>query len=339
MLEFVIYFASFLLTVFGLAAFIRFSGRFASIDIPNERSSHERPTLRGGGIVIVAVCCVLYAAGSLVFNHPINWGYLAGAVIIASVSWADDHFDLPAVIRFTAHTVAAVVLIFHSGPLTGIDITGTGQVVSFTWFAPLVSVLWIIWMTNAFNFMDGIDGIAGAQGVVSGIGWILFGTMIGATPIHLFSGVVLFSCLGFLIFNWSPARIFMGDVGSAFLGFTLSAMPLIGRDRMAGMDPLYFLAAIGFLWLFVYDTLFTFFRRLIKGEKVWKAHRSHLYQNLTDRWGSHARVSLLYFGLGLAVAITIVAAAGSASAGSWWVVAALSGSALIVTVLGFRKSN
>lgn len=297
------------------------------------------PTIRGGGIVIVAVCCLLYSIGSATLGYPMNWAYLAGALLVALVSWADDHFDLPAGIRFAAHTVSAAVLLLYSGPLTGIDVTGTGHVLDLSLFAPFVSALWIIWMTNAFNFMDGIDGIAGAQGVISGLGWLALAMLIGAQPIQLFAGILLFSCLGFLLFNWSPARIFMGDVGSAFLGFTLAAMPLIFRGDVSRLDPLFFLAAIGFLWLYVYDTVFTFVRRLINGEKVWKAHRSHLYQNLTDKWGSHAWVSLLYAGLGLAATVVIVATANSANAGSWWVIATLFGSALVVTVLGYRKSD
>lgn len=336
MLEFVLYLASFLATVIGLAVFIRFSDRFGSIDIPNERSSHDRPTLRGGGIVIVAVCCLLYVAGAVVFGHSVNWGYLAGAVLIASVSWADDHYDLPAGIRFTAHTVAAMVLILYSGPLTGIDITGTGQIISFSWLAPFVTALWIIWMTNAFNFMDGIDGIAGAQGVVAGLGWLILAMMVAAGSMQLFAGVLMFSCMGFLVFNWSPARIFMGDVGSAFLGFTLAAMPLIFRDRGA-QEPLLFLAAVTFLWLFFFDSIFTFVRRLLNHERVWEAHRSHLYQRLTTKWGSHAWVSFLYASLGLLAVVVFVLTVNSSDAGSWWIVSSLAFTSLFITIAGFRK--
>jgi UDP-N-acetylmuramyl pentapeptide phosphotransferase/UDP-N-acetylglucosamine-1-phosphate transferase len=162
------------------------------------------------------------------------------------------------------------------------------------WLGLIITFFWIIWLTNAYNFMDGIDGIAGTQGLTAGIGWLLTGIFFKLEITGFLGGVLALSNLGFLLHNWQPAKIFMGDVGSAFLGFTFAVIPLIALNEMQNGQTHLAAAAIWLVWLFVFDTLYTFFRRLLRGEKFWLAHRSHLYQRLVITGYSHQFVTVLY---------------------------------------------
>jgi Fuc2NAc and GlcNAc transferase len=294
-------------TVAGIALFRRYGSALGTLDIPNERSSHTTPTLRGGGIVIVAVSLLLFIGLSATGLGRANWPFVAGALIVAVVSWIDDGFSLPAWVRFIAHSGAAVMLIGGAGPLTGLALPGFGSVIFAPWISYGLTFLWIVWMINAYNFMDGIDGIAGAQGVVAGVAWAAVGLWLSDPAAYIFAGVIAFVSLGFLIHNWSPARVFMGDVGSAFLGYTFAAMPLI-VEADPDRRPWLFTAAISFVWMFVFDTVFTLVRRLSKKEKVWLAHRKHIYQRLVISGWGHGTVSLIYGGLSLLVSAAFIAA-------------------------------
>lgn len=307
MFEVLIYSTAFLLTYMGVEQFRRWSQRRNVLDVPNERSSHIKPTPRGGGLIIVVISLTAYTILLIVSNELISWGYLIGAVMISLISWLDDLYKIPSVWRFLVHTAAAVVLIFNQGfwneihlPIFGIVETGIAGV--------LVTLLWIVWLTNAYNFMDGIDGIAALQAVTSGIGWCIIGKMIGSDTAAVYAGVLAFSSLGFLIHNWQPARVFMGDVGSAFLGYTFAAFPLIFRSyepEKSGISPIIPLIALLIVWLFIFDTVYTFVIRLLKKQKVWNAHREHIYQKLIIAGYSHRFVAGMY-GLLSALATAIV---------------------------------
>lgn len=286
--------AAFLLTYAGVEILRRWTVRRRILDIPNERSSHKTPTPRGGGLVIVTVAMLFYAVQSFLTDGYFSYGYAAGAVLIAAVSWFDDLKTVSSALRFAVHAVAAGLAISSLGfwnalhfPIVGeIELKAGGIIITF---------FWIIWLTNAYNFMDGIDGIAATQALTAGIGWLLTGIILGSETLAFYGGVIAFSSLGFLFHNWSPARIFMGDVGSAFLGYTFAVLPLIAaRETQQSRSPLLATAAILFVWLFVFDTLYTFFRRLRRGEKFWRAHRSHLYQRLVIAGYSHPFVTIVY---------------------------------------------
>jgi UDP-N-acetylmuramyl pentapeptide phosphotransferase/UDP-N-acetylglucosamine-1-phosphate transferase len=188
-----------------------------------------------------------------------------------------------------------------AGPARVIDLGWLGQfdLGPAGW---VLTVLWIVGMTNAFNFMDGIDGIAGitaaaALGVVSGGFW-LGGDGYGA----LLAAAVAAAAVGFLVWNWQPARVFMGDVGSASLGYTIAVLPLVaGEAERRWLLPL----TVAVMWPFLLDTTLTFLRRLRNGENVLEAHRSHFYQRLVIGGWSHSTVALIYgvasLGAGLAV--------------------------------------
>ncbi|MCC7309384.1 MAG: glycosyltransferase family 4 protein [Acidobacteria bacterium] len=293
-------------TALGIALFRRYGRRVATFDVPNERSSHTTPTLRGSGIVIVIVCLFLYTAAALFGFGKISWAFIAGALVVSIVSWLDDARDLPAWVRLTAHGAAAAILLASVEPIRGFGIPAYGTVSIGTAFSYVVSFLWIVWMINAYNFMDGIDGIAGAQATVAGVGWAMIGIWAGDPAIYIFGGVIAFSSLGFLVHNWSPARVFMGDVGSAFLGYTLAAFPFLAQPDGLEKRPWLFTAAISFVWLFLFDTAFTLARRLLKKEKVWLAHRTHLYQRLVIAGWGHASASLLYCGSAVLVSAAFI---------------------------------
>jgi UDP-N-acetylmuramyl pentapeptide phosphotransferase/UDP-N-acetylglucosamine-1-phosphate transferase len=158
---------------------------------------------------------------------------------------------------------------------------------------------------NAFNFMDGIDGIAAGQGAVAGAAIAVLGWLLDVPPATLLGLTIAAACLGFLPHNWSPATIFMGDVGSAFLGFLLATAPLVApAPEQAPIGVLPFALVV---WPFLFDTTLTFIRRAARGENVLAAHRSHLYQRLTLAGWSHGRVAALYTALAAVTAVLVTA--------------------------------
>ncbi len=290
-------FAGLALSYFGVEGVRGWAERHRILDIPNPRSSHSIPTPRGGGLVIMGVtvaCGLLYTAVESQISGRTFLAYALGAVVVAAVGWQDDIRSVPNLVRFSVQGLAAVFAIINFGYLQAISIPVLGPV-PFGWLGLLFTLLWIVGSVNAFNFMDGIDGIAGGQSVVAGLGWTLLGAISGQPLISVTGLLLATTSFGFLIHNWSPARIFMGDVGSNFLGYAFAVLPIIaGRD-----DPRLFLVGVLLMWPFIFDTLFTFLRRLRRGENVFAAHCSHLYQRLVIVGHSHRSVSLLYIGLAL----------------------------------------
>jgi UDP-N-acetylmuramyl pentapeptide phosphotransferase/UDP-N-acetylglucosamine-1-phosphate transferase len=273
--------------------------RLEIIDDPNERSSHSRPTPRGGGIGLV-IMTLIGLIGSQIIWQLTSWRglmfYLGAATLVAVVSWLDDLKSLSARSRFLVHFLAAGLVIAGWGhweevnlPLLGSIYIGQGGL--------LLALLWIVGLTNAYNFMDGIDGIAGGQALVAGIGWATVGWMIEDKFVFATGGLLAASSMGFLFYNWSPAKIFMGDVGSAFLGFTFAAVPVMATPSAPINRASMFLIGILLLWPFILDTGFTLLRRLTKGENIFQAHRSHFYQRMVIAGYSHQIVTLLYIGL------------------------------------------
>lgn len=302
-----------LLTWIIVRALIRLAPRVGLVDRPNERSLHTRVTPRGGGagFVLVFLGAALLWAGF----HPQSglsgsgWTVFLGAAgLVALVSLRDDFVSVGAAWRFLCHASGALAVTWVIGPMREIGVPLVG-VIHLGPGGEILTVLWIVGLTNVYNFMDGIDGIAGAQGVIAGIAWAAVGAVFGS-PTLIWLGLCLAGgCVGFLAHNWSPARIFMGDVGSAFLGFCFAVLPLLAQ-RSAGELASANLPGFGVLvvWPFVADGVLTFLRRAWQFEAVWKAHRSHLYQKLVRSGLSHAQVSGLYAGW----------SAASAGAGILW---------------------
>lgn len=265
------------------------------VDVPNERSSHGVPTPSGGGIAVVAVAAAAALAfGAATSDWSVVGPLLAGGLLVAGVSLADDLGSVPSPYRLLVHAAAAAIAVVGFGPWETIAIPGGPEVVLGHLAAPL-TFLWIVGLTNAFNFMDGIDGIAGGQALVTGLSWALLALGPDRTDVVVLGAAIAGAASGFLMLNWSPAKIFLGDVGSAFLGYCFAVLPLaIVRADPAGP----WLAGF-FVAPFLVDSMLTFLRRAARRENLFKAHRHHFYQRLVDAGLPHGRVAALYTGLGV----------------------------------------
>lgn len=281
-----------------LTALVR---KLAIIDMPNERSSHTQPTPRGGGVGLVAMTVFGLLCSQFIWHLTTwrgLWFYLGGIALLAAISWLDDIRTVSAKIRFLVHFLAAGIVVAKWGYWETFTLPFWGDI-QLGWGGLLLTLVWIVGLTNAYNFMDGIDGIAGGQALVAGIGWALVGWMLGDKFVFAMGGLLAASTLGFLFYNWSPAKIFMGDVGSTFLGFSFAVIPLIAAQSAPQGHR--YIPWIGFLfiWPFVADTGFTLLRRIRNGENILQAHRSHLYQRMVIAGYSHQLVSLLYIALAI----------------------------------------
>lgn len=295
-MEFILFaVASFILTFVGIKIFLGWLNKKEIFDIPNERSSHQNPTPVGGGIVIALASLTLFSVYLFYSGEKIYWGYFIGSLIIALVSWLDDLRSVPVPARFLCHSIAAGLAIYSFGIDENLYLPLFGNY-NFGIFTYLIWFLWIVWIINAYNFMDGIDGIAGVQAFLASFFWFVVSVYSGSNAVAIFSLVLAASNLAFLFFNWQPAKIFMGDVGSAFLGYTFAVLPLFIMSEKKSDASLSFLPIFGvlFVWLFFFDTARTFFIRLIKGERFWQAHRRHIYQQFIIKGYSHQTVTILY---------------------------------------------
>ncbi len=268
-------------------------GRQGVLDKPNVRSSHSRVTPRGGGLVML-VTTLIGLLVTEVWWRSLPWpavlGYVAGVLMIGAVSWLDDRGEVPVVARLLVQGLAALIAAMVVGrwPIA----PGVPLATVVGWVA---TVVWIVGLTNLYNFMDGIDGLAAGQAVVAALG-LMFVCVFVVQPVgSMWAVLIAGSAAGFLAHNWQPARVFMGDVGSAFLGYTFAVLPLAISSQ-----PAVALAGLLPLWPFLFDGGFTLLRRLFRGENVFSAHRSHLYQRLVISGFSHARVAGGYVVLALA---------------------------------------
>lgn len=248
-------------------------------DMPNERSSHTTPVPRGGGLAIAALAgAAMIVAGFLAPSSTERFKTLAmagGALIIAAVGAIDDRSSLSAPARLCMQIAVAVAVIAALGLPS---------------LMMIAAILWVVGLTNAYNFMDGIDGIAGMQGVVAGMAWSILGVLEGDVFMSVAGIAASATCCGFLRYNWPPARIFMGDVGSGFLGFLFGALTV----RAFQIRPILALSGALFVWPFLFDSAITFLRRFAARENVFTAHRSHFYQRLIKAGASHRQVTLAY---------------------------------------------
>jgi len=273
----------------------RWTERRRLYDRPSERSSHTKPTPRLGGIGIVvgviAGLIPIVRCGAITESKPLV--ALAAALLIAAISLADDLRSLSAAARFPVHLAAAILVVATVGYWHTVAIGSF--LIDLGIFAVPFTCFWLVGVTNVYNFMDGIDGIAGVQAIVAGTGWVIIGSRFHLPVIWILGGLITAATAGFLIENWPPARIFMGDVGSAFLGFLLAVIPLLSSAERASL----FVPAALMLWPFLFDSSFTLLRRLRRHENIFAAHRSHLYQRLILSGRSHRFVTLLYAALAL----------------------------------------
>lgn len=292
-----------IMTVAGILAWLatfflrRWAPGLGLVDIPNERSSHRKPTARGGGLAFVIVAIVLLEIVALCSRTRLPAGIpalLIGSLLIAAASMVDDRWPLPPSVRFSAHLLGAVILVVGGGVVHEVSLPG-GVVWSLGWLSLPLTLLWLVGLTNAYNFMDGIDGLAGGQAVIAAMIMAWLSQVHGVNGITLAMTVLAGSVLGFLFHNWPPARIFMGDVGSAFLGFTFAGWAVLAGGTRS--SPLPFLAWAIVLAPFLFDTVATLISRIIRRQRWYEAHREHFYQRLTRRGWSHLAVTSLYLSI------------------------------------------
>ncbi|HJO33061.1 MAG TPA: hypothetical protein QGI62_02865 [Anaerolineales bacterium] len=271
--------------------------------VPGERSSHRVATPTGGGAVIAIVTIGGVVSAWLLrpdWTLPGLMAFLMAAFLVAAVGWLDDIHTLPAGLRFGVQTVAALVIILRMGAFERIALFELGDL-PLGWFGFALTFLWVVGLINAFNFMDGIDGNAGGIGAAAGAMWALVAWRLDQ-PLLAMLGLLLFAaCLGFLGHNWQPAGIFMGDVGSTFLGLTFATMPLLALQRSGDAR----LPVVGALLVApcVWDAVYTFIGRLLRGEPAFQAHRTYLYQRLASSGYPHWAGAGFYLLLTLATGL------------------------------------
>ncbi len=253
--------------------------RRAILDRPNERSSHDTPTPRGGGIAVVAVLVPAWIAAALLSGATVPWPVLGGALFLAAVSWRDDVKSLGILWRLGVQVLAvACGLAAIDGPVF--------RGILPAWLDTLAAGFLWLWFVNLYNFMDGIDGIAAIEtaSIGGGVALVALGAAMGPAGTAAWGIALAAAALGFLPWNWQRAKLFLGDVGSVPLGYLagwlLLSLAAAGAWKAALILPLYYLA----------DATITLLRRLKRGEKVWRAHREHYYQRAVQGGMSHASV-------------------------------------------------
>ena len=260
-------------TISGLLTYWVLWKRF-SLDAANDRSSHTGSTPSAGGVGIVVSIII-----GLIYLMPDYWPLIIGLVIIAGVSVVDDIRSSSKRLRLSFQFAAALLIVSVAVPLVDKS--------TAVWLLTLVAVVWMVGLSNAFNFMDGLDGFAGSTALIASAFLAIIGNILQFDSAFWLGTVMAASNIGFLIFNWPPAKIFMGDVGSASLGFIFAAAAVLFVPTM----PWWVIPLL--LMHFIVDTSFTMIRRLLGGENITQAHRSHIYQLLNRSGWSHTQLSLL----------------------------------------------
>jgi len=272
------------------------------MDIPNERSSHATPIPKSGGLAIVITFLAGVAAISALADIAVIKGYFfigfaCSALLIAVVSFVDDLIITQFFFRLSSQALSALVLMVFGIVISELTIPWIGKV-QMGFIGYIITFFWIVGLTNAFNFMDGINGLAGGTAVIVCLFFGHICASLGSNFAYIISYTIAAGALGFLLFNFPNARLFMGDVGSAFLGFAFASLSVIAALYDNSHTSLFVMPLL--LLHFIYDTFFTFIRRLLKGEYVFEAHRTHLYQLSNQLGFSHAKVTMFYWAIGIA---------------------------------------
>ncbi len=292
------------------------SSRLYRLDHPNPRSLHENPTPRGGGLAILTASIIsgLIAVAIFPGSAYVPWISVA-ALLVAGISFADDWLGLHPGYRIVVHFVAAGLLIWAGLHLTSIMLPGSVWALH-TALALGFSLVFIVWMVNLYNFMDGMDGFAAGMAVIGFGGFAVLG-WLGEQPLFaVLSLVVAAAAGGFLLSNFPPARIFMGDVGSSFLGF-LAAAFMLWADR-DGIFPLW----IGILVFspFVVDATVTLIKRILRRERFWEAHKKHYYQRLVQIGWGHRRTVLWEYAVMILCVVSALVARYVSPLGQWFII-------------------
>lgn len=259
------------------------------LDIPNERSSHSVPTPRGGGVAIVLSClpALLLLGGLGRLSAADVLAFVGAGALVGLVGWLDDHGHVAARWRLLAHFASAVWALAWFGGLPPVSLPGI--TFDLAWLGHGLAAVYLVWLLNLYNFMDGIDGIAGIEGLTTCIGGVMLYLLAPASGSDWVTPMVLLAAvLGFLFWNFPKARIFMGDAGSGFVGIMLGLLSL----QAAWVAPELLWGWVILLGVFIVDATVTLLRRVLRGERVYEAHRSHAYQYASRRYGTHTPISI-----------------------------------------------
>lgn len=293
---------SLVLSYFGTQLIRHWALKRGVMDVPNQRSSHQDPTPRGGGMAIVASFLIIFLLVGLSQSSSsnLNWGLIINGLAISILGFLDDLYTLRRTPRIIAWIIITAVSIIFGIELNTITLPILG-IIQFGFLSPLVTFLWLIGVTNLFNFMDGIDGLAGfealiASGFLAGIAFYAGNTLVFSASVIIFGAV-----LGFLPHNFPKAKIFMGDGGSNFLGYLFAALAVIGSQGDQSQIP--FIIPVILLSMFLWDGGTTLIKRLPKGKDWLEPHRDHYYQRLIKLGYTHKKVTLFYCALNLILGV------------------------------------
>lgn len=268
------------------------------MDIPNARSSHSLPTPRGGGVAIVIAFLVglLYAFYSdLGVPAGLFWALSGAGIGVALLGFLDDHGHIAARWRLLGHFSAAIWALYWLGGMPPLWVFGMS--LDLAWVGHVLAALYLVWLLNLYNFMDGIDGIASIEAICVALGGVaVYLTASVSVPGGWLAPLLLAAAVaGFLLWNFPPARIFMGDAGSGFIGIVLGVLSI----HAATLQPALLWCWLILLGVFVVDATLTLLRRLARGEKVYEAHRGHAYQFASRHYGRHLPVTLAVLAINL----------------------------------------
>lgn len=295
-------FSSALLSFLCIALILKLPAQFIALDKPNSRSLHETPTPRLGGIAILVGIILPLFWFSL--NGVINSNYslvLLSLALVAGISIIDDFYSISFVIRIIVHLIAAFIIV-DSGYLVTDIVTGWGAYTLPIIVASALSVFFIVWMINLYNFMDGVDGIAGGMAVFGFGTFALIGFIESQMDFAISSLVISLSSLGFLLWNYPPAKIFMGDSGSSSLGLLAATLALYSHAE--GFIPIW--VSVIIFSPFIVDATVTLIRRILRRERFWDAHKSHYYQQVAES-GGISRMKLVNLEYGLMLVCSVIA--------------------------------
>jgi len=272
------------------------------MDTPNHRSSHNKPTPTAGGLAIVTtfflgMVIIFFLADKTMVAQKFFLGFIFSSILISAMSFYDDYKQKSFFLRFITQIIAILVVISFGIVITDINLSISGDT-TLGFAGYLITFVWILGLTNAYNFMDGLNGMAGGNAVITSffLGFVAFGQ--GSHFTYIVCYTICAGTLGFLVFNFPKGKLFMGDVGSTFLGFTFATLAIMASLYDNSHTSLLVIPLL--LFHFIYDTFFTFLRRLIAKENVFQAHRTHLYQLLNRMGYSHTKVTLFYCAMCLA---------------------------------------
>jgi Fuc2NAc and GlcNAc transferase len=315
----------------------RWAIRRQMVDVPNTRSSHSVPTPRGGGLAAVVAATLVFAAMWLANSISIEvlLALTVGAIAVAAVGFVDDRRPVSPKVRLLVHIASALWALFWLGGLPPLLIGE--QMFTFGWAGYLLGVLGIVWTLNLFNFMDGIDGIAGSEAVFIGLsGSLVHYLAVGWGELPLVGMIFAAACAGFLSWNWPPAKIFMGDVGSGYMGYMVATMAILSAQQ----NPTALLVWVILGGVFFADATVTLVRRVARGERASEAHRSHAYQALARRLRGHRPVTLGVLVINVVWLLPCAAlAAARPSYAGWLVVVALGPLVIAAVAVGAGKSE